>query len=148
LIRAILDTHIWLEYLLWESPRLDDLRQWQANRRIVFVIDEPCAFEFSKVLSYPQFALPAKRKQALVEQQKLLCDWIPMHVTEQSVLQIPPCKDPNDQKFLQLLVYSNSQYLISRDKKLRKTGRHRFFKQRGQKVITLEECLSIFAQDN
>jgi uncharacterized protein len=140
LIRAILDTHIVLEYLLWDSPKLAPLREMHARREIVFALDQACHDEWALVLGYPQFALDDARKSELIAAQRSLCEW---H-TKIDVLnsEIPSCKDPNDQKFLSLLVHSESNYLITRDKKLRKSGRHRYFKQRNMRILTLEDFIS------
>jgi uncharacterized protein len=142
LIRAILDTHIFLEYLLWDSPKLAILREMYARREIMFALDQACHDEWALVLGYPQFALDDSRRSELIAAQRALCAWHTLAEVPNS--EIPRCKDPNDQKFLSLLVHSESNFLVTRDKKLRKVGRHRFFKQRNQRILTLEDFIASF----
>jgi uncharacterized protein len=106
----------------------------------VFALDQACHDEWAFVLGYPQFALDDLRQSELIAAQKNLCEWHAMSEVPNS--EIPRCKDPNDQKFLSLLVQSDSNYLITRDKKLRKSGRHRYFKQRNMRILTLEDFIS------
>jgi uncharacterized protein len=94
--------------------------------------------EWQRVLGYPQFALDAARIQTLVQQFSALTTL----VAHPAFPTLPLCRDPDDQKFLELAYAAGAQLLITRDKKLRKIGRHKFYRAAGLRVITLEAYLA------
>lgn len=134
-LRLVLDTHIWLEWLLWRSPRLDPLRASHAAGFLRLYYSSATLLEWQRVLSYPQFAADESQIQGLVEELQslgLCCE------PEPGLPALPQCRDPDDQKFLELAVQCDAHFLLSRDKKLLKIGRHKYFKQRGLVVVSLE----------
>lgn len=134
-LRLVLDTHIWLEWLLWRSPRIDPLRAGVAAGFLQLYYSSASLDEWQRVLGYPQFALADEQIQALVaELQSLAQNCEP----EAELASLPQCRDPDDQKFLELAVQCQANFLISRDKKLIKIGRHKLYKQRGLQVLSLE----------
>ena len=134
---AVLDTHIWLEWLLWRSPRLEPLRVKHAAGHLQILHSTETLAEWRRVLGYPQFAQTADQIEALcleftelTQACELMADTARSH--------LPKCRDPDDQKFLELSVVGRAKWLITRDKKLRKIGKHKVFKALGLQVITLE----------
>ena len=139
-LRLVLDTHIWLEWLLWRSPRIDPLRAGHAAGFLQLYYSSASLDEWRRVLGYPQFALPTEQIQALVLELQSLClqcEPAPALAT------LPQCRDPDDQKFLELAVQCEANYLLSRDKKLLKIGRHKLYKQRALLVLSLERFYAL-----
>jgi uncharacterized protein len=136
-LRLVLDTHIWLEWLLWQSPRIEPLRVAHAAGSLCLFRSDDTLDEWRRVLGYPQFALPAKRIDELCAQQCALTGPAPSLASDVAE-KLPKCRDADDQKFLELSIASAAHYLISRDKKLRKIGRHKFYRAVPLHVITLE----------
>ena len=139
---AVLDTHIWLEWLLWRSPRLEPLRVKHAAGQLQILHSTETLAEWRRVLSYPQFSQSAEQIEALcLEFIELTqaCELMP----DAERTRLPKCRDPDDQKFLELCVVGAAAWLITRDKKLRKIGKHRFFKALGLQVDTLERYLGM-----
>lgn len=134
-LRLVLDTHIWLEWLLWRSPRIDPLRAGVAAGFLQLYYSSATLLEWQRVLGYPQFGLTAERIQTLVAalQSLAVCSQ-----PELTLATLPQCRDPDDQKFLELAVQCEASFLLSRDKKLLKIGRHKGYKQRGLQVLSLE----------
>lgn len=134
-LRLVLDTHIWLEWLLWRSPRIDPLRAGHAAGFLQLYYSSASLDEWRRVLGYPQFELTSEQMQSLVVALQSLarcCE------PDSTLITLPQCRDPDDQKFLELAVQCKANFLISRDKKLIKIGRHKLYKQRGLQVLSLE----------
>jgi uncharacterized protein len=98
--------------------------------------------EWRRVLAYPQFALSPERIEKYCADYDALAILTPTLAAEQAA-NLPQCRDKDDQKFLELSVVAGTQFLITRDKKLRKIGRHKFYKDAGLQVLTLEAFLAL-----
>ncbi len=141
---AVLDTHIWLEWLLWRSPRLEPLRVKHAAGSLQILHSVETLAEWRRVLGYPQFSQTHSQIDALCLEFTELsqcCDLMP----ESERCKLPKCRDPDDQKFLELGVVGGANWLITRDKKLRKIGKHKVFKAIGLQVNTLEAYVGMLA---
>ena len=139
---AVLDTHIWLEWLLWRSPRLEPLRVQHAAGRLRILHSVETLAEWRRVLGYQQFCQTAEQIEALcLEFTELTqaCELMP----DAARNRLPKCRDPDDQKFLELCVVGAAAWLITRDKKLRKIGKHKVFKALGLQVNTLESYVAM-----
>jgi predicted nucleic acid-binding protein len=140
---AVLDTHIWLEWLLWCSPRLEPLRVKHAAGLLTLFASSETAAEWRRVLGYAQFAQTPEQIDALCVAFAQLnqCGAL---MPEVERVKLPKCRDLDDQKFLELSVVSGAKWLLTRDKKLRKIGKHKYFKALGLRVLPLEEYLAMF----
>jgi putative PIN family toxin of toxin-antitoxin system len=81
---------------------------------IVPLLDEPCAAELVRVLTYPRFELDAE------DIQTLLGDFLPYveTVAPGPAPGLPRCRDKHDQKFLQLAARGKAKVLVTGDKAL------------------------------
>jgi uncharacterized protein len=138
----VLDTHICLEWFLWDSPRLTPLRSAHAVGVLCLLSSLETRQEWRRVLAYPQFALSQERIDKHCADYDALAILTPTLAAEQAA-NLPQCRDRDDQKFLELSMAANAQFLITRDKKLRKIGRHKFYKSVGLHVLTLEAFLAL-----
>ena len=50
--RLVLDTNVWLDWLVFDEPTLAPLRAAQAAGRVEIVMDEACEAELARVLAY------------------------------------------------------------------------------------------------
>lgn len=113
--RTVLDTNVVLSALLFEGGRLSWLRQaWQSGR-IVPTGSSATVGELARVLQYPKFQLTGP------ERMELLGDYLPFV----ELLPDPPaapaplrCRDPHDQKFLDLALAAEADLLITGDEDL------------------------------
>jgi putative PIN family toxin of toxin-antitoxin system len=142
ILTVVLDTHICLEWFLWDSPRLTPLRLAHAAGFLTLLNSLETRQEWRRVLAYPQFALSLERIDKYCADYHALAILTPTLTAEQA-LSLPKCRDLDDQKFLELSMAANAQFLITRDKKLRKIGRHKFYKAAGLQVLTLEAFLAL-----
>jgi putative PIN family toxin of toxin-antitoxin system len=112
-VKAVLDTQVWLDWLVFDDPSTLPIRAAQAAGRVQIVIDEPCEAELVRVLGYDlgKYSLDPDEQTHCVAR----CRSIAKRVPAGSVAELPRCKDPDDQKFLELAASAGAHYLISKD---------------------------------
>ena len=112
-VKAVLDTQVWLDWLVFDDPSAVPIREAQAAGRVEIVIDAACEAELVRVLAYDlgKFSLEPSEQSACVAR----CRSIAARVAAGSAAALPRCKDPDDQKFLQLAASAGAQFLISKD---------------------------------
>jgi uncharacterized protein len=116
-MRLVLDTNVWLDWLVFDDPSVVPLKEAHAGSIIQIMINEACLDELCAVLAYPQFALDESQRKINLA-TVLGCttkfhDPLPV-----SISVLPRCSDPDDQKFLELARDSHSNWLITKDKAL------------------------------
>ncbi|HEX5093605.1 MAG TPA: putative toxin-antitoxin system toxin component, PIN family [Burkholderiales bacterium] len=112
-MKAVLDTQVWLDWLVFRDPGVDVLRGAHAAGRLRVVIDEACEAELARVLSYDlgRFTLdPDARQRCLASVRD-----IALRVACGSVPDLPECRDPDDQKFLVLAAHAGADLLVTKD---------------------------------
>lgn len=117
--RAVLDSNVWLDLLLFADPRCAALRAAIDAGLLRPVIDEACLEEWRRVLAYPQWGLTAARQQALYQAVQ---QWL-VPVPRLASVELPRCRDRDDQKFLDLAGHAQALLLLSRDRDLLKLAR-------------------------
>ena len=129
-IRVVLDTNVLLS--LWvfsRSPagsRLQSLRNLIENGQLQAWTRSDCLAEFKRVLNYPEFALSrAQQAEIFAEYQCSVQLFAAVEATDVARHDLPRCKDPDDQKFLELAVECQAALLLTSDKALLKLARHR-----------------------
>ncbi|MDH5577494.1 MAG: putative toxin-antitoxin system toxin component, PIN family [Betaproteobacteria bacterium] len=110
---VVLDTQVWLDWLVFDDPSVGPLREAQAAGRIEIVIDEPCEAELVRVLAYDlgKFSLEPDEQTHCIAR----CRSLAKRVVCASPGEMPKCRDPDDQKFLALAAGAGARYLISKD---------------------------------
>ncbi|MGH8085724.1 MAG: putative toxin-antitoxin system toxin component, PIN family [Lysobacter sp.] len=115
--RIVLDTNVCLDLLRFGDPRTTTLRAALEGGHVVAVTDDECRDEWLRVLTYPLLRLDETSRDAMVAAFDALVRPLSpaMRRTEAA---LPRCRDPDDQKFLQLAHASNARWLLSRDRHL------------------------------
>jgi uncharacterized protein len=121
LLKLVLDTHLVLEWQLWQSPRHQAFNTLAAQ----FLVSDATLDEWRRVLAYPLFALTGEQQIALLAQYQSKTT----HLACSELGDLPKCRDPNDQKFLSLAYSAGADALLTRDKKLLKIGKHRRYRE-------------------
>ncbi len=115
-MRVVLDTNIIISALVFNSGQLVWIRQTWINQSITPLVNKVCVEELLRALTYPKFKLSPQ------EIESLLGEYLPHTITIESTRKpgkkIPHCKDPHDQKFLELAYAGNAELLITGDKAL------------------------------
>lgn len=119
-MRLVLDTNVWLDWLVFDGNEVAALRQARRDSAVEFVIDAACLEEVTRVLAYPEFALGETAIAANLAEIGQLARFF---AGAGSAAALPRCTDPDDQKFLQLASAARADALITRDKALLGLGR-------------------------
>jgi uncharacterized protein len=120
-LRLVLDTQVWLDWLVFEDASVARLREAHAAGRVELVIDEPCEAELARVLGYDlgRFSLPPEAREARLAR----CRALALRVAGTPPAALPACRDPDDQKFLELAAVARAHALLTKDRALLELAR-------------------------
>jgi len=112
-VRVVLDTQVWLDWLVFDDPSVGALREAQAAGRVEIVIDEPCEAELLRVLAYDlgRYSLDAVEQTRCIARSRSVA----RKVAPAAAAALPRCWDPDDQKFLDLAATAGAHVLVSKD---------------------------------
>jgi putative PIN family toxin of toxin-antitoxin system len=116
-MRLVLDTNVWLDWLIFNDPVIAPLRAAKDNGSIEIVIDDPCRTELARVLAYPKFALDDRAQGDLLAQADQSSTRL-VALSYPNADSLSACKDPDDVKFQLLACASNADWLITKDNAL------------------------------
>lgn len=113
----MLDTNIWLDWLVFDNAEMTPLKSALTSGRMSLTINPPCLAELTRVLAYPlgRFTLDAAARER-AQAACLACARLESPAANTSPL--PTCRDPDDQKFLQLARDCGAGWLVTRDRDL------------------------------
>ena len=120
-MKLVLDTNVVLDLLFWHDPRCDALAAALAAGRVRCFTDAACLAELERVLAYPQFALDAAAQRALLESYRGLAESAAESTADAAdspPLELPRCRDADDQKFMELAARCAADLLLTRDREL------------------------------
>lgn len=118
--RIVLDTNICLDLFVFRDPRWQPLFDAMHSGAVAPVTRNDCRTEWTLVLAYTKLGLSTAAQQAALAE---FDRWITLVDADASGLSLPVCKDPDDQKFLELAAASGAVALLSKDKALLKLAR-------------------------
>ncbi len=130
-VRLVLDTNVWLDWLVFDDAGIAPIRAAVAAAQAEIFIDAACAQELARVLAYP------RRKKSLdaVMQAACLaeCRRVARSVTAAAHADagisgatcLPVCRDPDDQKFLELARACRADFLVTKDALLLELARRK-----------------------
>ena len=142
-MRLVLDTNIWLDWLVFDDAAIRPLKLAFDAGRLQIAIDSPCLEELRRVLAYPEFGLDAAQQGSLLAQVRSTT----LSIDSTSIAPLPVCSDPDDQKFLELARDARADWLISKDKALRRLGTTRLLAA-GFRVGTPQQWVAAVARGN
>ncbi len=125
-LRLVLDTNVWLDWLAFDDTTIAPLKLAHAEGGIEIFSDEACTRELIAVLNYDlgKRSLDAgTQKIKFAEFQRLVRPHpnpTPLRRggSESVATPLPKCRDPDDQKFLELARDCGADYLVTKDKAL------------------------------
>ncbi|MFK2901438.1 putative toxin-antitoxin system toxin component, PIN family [Dyella jejuensis] len=122
--RYVLDTNVCLDLFVFDDPACASLLAAMSGRQIQAVTRDDCRTEWQAVLSYPQLCLSEDRRMhaAVLFDTHVRCLTLP-DATSSHDLGLPRCRDPDDQKFLQLARQAGAVALLTRDDALLRLAR-------------------------
>ena len=118
--RIVLDTNIWLDWLLFEDTGIARIRQLQEAGRLEIVVNAECEAEFAGVIGrqFRKKILDARAQAAALAQLRRLSTRIDVQPTAAERARLPRCRDPHDQKFLELALAGGAGCLLTKDREL------------------------------
>jgi uncharacterized protein len=123
--RIVLDTNIWLDWLVFRDLSLLYLKNEIAEGRAQIVIDPACEAELERVLAYDlaRHSLDGEAQAACLAECRRIAQRIETPLPEAERKRLPRCADPDDQKFLELALAARADVLITKDHKLLELAR-------------------------
>lgn len=120
-MRMVLDTQIWIDWLVFDDPSITALREAASE----IVIDAACEKELERVLAYPlgRRRLDEAARAACLERCRRLACFVEEALTEERRRELPACRDRDDQKFLELALAARADCLVTRDRRLLELAR-------------------------
>lgn len=125
-MRLVLDTQVWIDWLVFDDPSTLPLRAALAENRAEIFINASCVTELARVLGYPlgRRSLDAPAQAACLQECMGVSTRIePALPSAQNAL--PVCRDPDDQKFLELAAAARADCLVTRDRALLELDRRK-----------------------
>ena len=117
-MRVVLDTHVWLDWLVFDGPQHAPLRAWLTDTPTVLATERMLE-EFARVVRRPHFRLSEEQALAHIQTQRGRVSLVAAAPDCRL-----PCSDPDDQCFIDLAVAHAVDALLSRDKALLRLARH------------------------
>ncbi|HVL74628.1 MAG TPA: PIN domain-containing protein [Noviherbaspirillum sp.] len=119
--RIVLDTNICLDLFVFCDPRWNALLAALESGAVQAVTRADCRTEWIRVLDYPHLPLDDHSRAQAMSRFDALIPVVPSEPAGTAPL--PLCKDPDDQKFLELARDAGAAQLITKDKALLKLAR-------------------------
>jgi putative PIN family toxin of toxin-antitoxin system len=130
-LRLVLDTNVWLDWLVFADASVAPIKSAVTSMQAEIFIDEACAAELAAVLAYPlrkEILDPEARAALLTECQRIVCphpDPPPLREGGNALDRLPVCRDPDDQKFLELAIACRADFLVTKDLMLLELARRK-----------------------
>lgn len=134
-LRLVLDTNIWLDWLVFDDPGIAPIRTAVEAGGAEIYITKACEQELARVLGYTfrKKVLDAAAQTIRLEQfrraARIHAPTPPLSGEpgpEFFVAALPVCKDPDDQKFLELARDCRADWLLTKDRDLLVFARRKY----------------------
>lgn len=116
--RIVLDTNVWLALLLYADPACAALRRLLQTHAAV--VNAATRAEWQRVLRAGRFPFHEQQRAAA---GAAFDDGCVLVETAPRALALPRCRDPDDQKFLELARDAGAVALVTRDRELLRLAR-------------------------
>ena len=116
-LRLVLDTNVWLDWLVFGDPSVDALRAAVVAGRAEVFIDGPCEDELERALGY-DLGKRAVDVSACLAECRRVARRIEKAAPEAERAQLPACRDRDDQKFMEAALAAGADFLVTRDRRL------------------------------
>ncbi len=125
MLHLVLDTNVVLDLLHFDDPAVAPIRRALQAGRAACIGNAACRDELARVLSYPQFKIGDDEARRILDEYATLA--LPCESGSAALPPLPQCRDPDDQKFLELAQAAKADLLVTKDKALlalaKKSGR-------------------------
>jgi putative PIN family toxin of toxin-antitoxin system len=113
----VLDTNVVLDLIHWNDPGVAPLAAALRSGAVVACTDESCLKELELVLARPEFLGDAQQAREHAAAYRAAARVVASD-DRPALPPLPRCKDPDDQKFLELARACGAEMLVTKDKAL------------------------------
>jgi putative PIN family toxin of toxin-antitoxin system len=117
LLRLVLDTNVWLDWLVFDDPSIATIKAEVAANRAEVFIDAACEAELERALGY-DLGKRAVDIAACIAECARVARRIESAMPEAERARLPACRDPDDQKFLEAALAARAGFLVTKDRAL------------------------------
>ena len=123
----MLDTQIWLDWLVFDDPGVRDLRVAVDKARAEIWLDPACDAELERVLAYDlgKHSITPVAQAAALAQARRIAQRLETTLSAAERASLPRCRDPDDQIFLEAALAARADVLVSKDRALLELNRRR-----------------------
>lgn len=121
--RIVLDTNVCLDLFHFRDPRCAALAAALDDGGIQAVTRADCREEWLRVIEYPDVPIRPEQRAGLRERFDAQVTLLQALPSIAGLPALPVCRDPDDQKFLQLALACGARWLVSKDRDLLKLSR-------------------------
>lgn len=127
MLRLVLDTHVWLDWLVFDDKDTAPIRNAVGLKRAEIFIDAACEAELARVLGYPfgKKTLRPGEQKACLAQCRRLARLMNGNLSLEDKSSLPRCRDPDDQKFLEAALVARADMLVTKDRALLELARRK-----------------------
>ena len=127
-LRLVLDTNIWLDWLVFDDPGIAPIKTAVGAGAAEIFIAPACEQELQRVLTYPMRKTPldAAVQASCLAQCRRMARMIDANAAGSAAAALPACKDPDDQKFLELARHCRADFLVTKDRDLLVFARRKY----------------------
>ena len=125
MLKVILDTNVWLDWLVFDDASIAPLKAAYTAGRLEIIRSLPGEQELERVLSYKAIEplVGAARRPVLMAE---MCCVSILHDGSTRAGWLPQCRDADDQPFLELARDSGAAALITKDRDLLELARAKY----------------------
>ena len=122
--RIVLDTNVCLDLFLFGDSMCSHLLAAMERGEVQAVTRDDCRDEWLRVLHYPQLPIDDQNRPGLIAafDAAIVC-LSGEQLAQTSGVRLPPCGDPDDQKFMELALAADARWLLSKDNELLRLDR-------------------------
>jgi putative PIN family toxin of toxin-antitoxin system len=126
-LRLVLDTNVWLDWLVFQDPGVAALKTAEASGHAEIFIDRACSKELERALTYTlqKRVLDADAQSACLAECRRLASMNEGGRMKEEKSSLPICRDPDDQKFLELARDCGADFLVTKDHALLELARRK-----------------------
>ena len=126
-MRLVLDTNVWLDWLVFGDPSVAPLKAAVDGGQAEVFMTPACEQELARVLTYPlrKTPLDASAQAACLETCRRVVRWLDSSCVS-AATPLPMCRDPDDQKFLELARDCGAGFLVTKDRALLVLARRKY----------------------
>jgi putative PIN family toxin of toxin-antitoxin system len=111
-MKIVLDTNVFISGIFFSGPPSKILQAWRDSK-IQIVLSKEILEEYQRVAEELSFKFPAIDIEQIIELLTIYGE-----VFETKDISISVCEDPDDNKFIECAIASNSKLIVSGDKHL------------------------------